>query len=299
MQTVRLVSGYGDLLFSTDLPDGRPTPYAFESIYGIGITETEVYETQGIDQQGSTLHGRRSRPRDIELGLYCYGWTRDALYEARLTLNALIAYPKLIRIEYENDYAAWYTEGVVTSMDYDPRISIGGNFTPIHLVIHCPDSTWRRMNAETDAQLEYQGGLFWFPFFIPEGEGIQFGPGGYTAVIDNAGTVETPVEIWIYGPALLPRLDNETTGQSIVLNTALAPYEHIYINTTPQQKKIQLVNALNQTTVNAWDKMVFGSNYRLWALTPGRNAIRYFNEGQEDISDTRIEMTWIPRAGGV
>lgn len=290
MQALTLISNNESVTFSLDKPNGIPTHYVFNTIYGIGKPDVTVNETQGMGQDGTTIHSVAMQSRDIELNIYNYGESDQEMYRTRAALGRVLASNDgNLRLEYTNDHASWYIYGVVTNDTYEPKIRLGGTFMPRKLTIHCPDPILRRAGISRELDLLYVGGRFKFPFKIPP-EGVTFGAQGYMGEINNEGSAYMPIEARIFGPAYNPELKNITTGYTMAFNTNITPYQCLYINTAQGNKTLDIINLSNGTTVGAWDFYQGGGNSKFLTIAPGINKIMYRNIGREDLQKTRIQI---------
>jgi hypothetical protein len=108
---------------------------------------------------------------------------------------------------------------------------------------------------------------FIFPWSFP----WTLGASGIGAGLEltNAGDVPTPLEIWVTGQAVTPKIRNTTTGEAIEFNRPAAPLtvangSVLYVNTDPRRPVVQIDG------VDAW---IYLSRAELWQVQPGVNDV--------------------------
>lgn|GEM_PF-2781826 len=296
MRRLKFISSRGEADFTLD----RPTPFVFEDLRGSGKPEILILSSQSSAQDGETLDGAFYEPREMDFSGYVYGEDQYTMYQRLQQLNAVIGSKEPLRIEYTNDYGSYWIAGVVTDpLDEDARMQINGHYKPVSLTIHCPDPVWRAIVATNEAAIAYRTGRFQFPFTIRR-PGVTFGRGGYRATVVNLGDVTTGFEVWITGPAVLPKITNLTTGRYMAFNRALQVYETIYVNTNTLAKTVELINGLTGERAKALDilKDVDLTGWEFWQLQPGANDVAY-DSGADDIATATVTLRWASAFAGV
>jgi hypothetical protein len=135
----------------------------------------------------------------------------------------------------------------------------------IDLIAH--DPYWREPQEVSHALTAYEG-LFSFPFSFP----IEFGREGDSTVLSNDGTVDTSIELNIQGPVANPIITNETTGEYLKLNRALAADEVLHINTSRHNKRVEIYRD-GAVIEKAWGYLDEYSTF--FTLIPGDNLLSY------------------------
>ncbi|MDL2257856.1 phage tail family protein [Eubacteriales bacterium OttesenSCG-928-K08] len=258
--------------------------------------------TQGAKQDGETLHEAYYEPRELDFSGYVYGATQYQMYERLQELQAVIGGKELLRVEYTNDYGSYYISGIVNDPpEEDSRIyrSDYGHMKPISLTIYCPDPLWRPNGKIEEEIVAYRSGRFSFPFTIYP-PGVTFGSGGYRKDIINIGDSDAPVEIWIHGPAIRPKISNLLKGEYMAFNIALRDYETLYINTEPEQKTVEKHNEITGEITKELDKLsgITDATFNFWSLAPGVNDIQY-EPGQDDMKHATVILRWSSAFAGV
>ncbi|PAE24081.1 phage tail domain-containing protein [Bacillus sp. 7894-2] len=144
----------------------------------------------------------------------------------------------------------------------------------IDLIAH--DPYWREPQQVSHALTAYEG-LFSFPFSFP----IEFGTEGDSTVVRNRGTVETSIELNIQGPVVNPVVTNETTGEYLKLNRALAANEVLHINTSRHNKRVEIYRD-GLVIEKAWGYLDEFSDF--FSLIPGDNLLSYKADSGTDIA---------------
>lgn len=106
---------------------------------------------------------------------------------------------------------------------------------------------------------------------FPETFPMSYGGGTLAGqvMIENQGSTVTYPVLTVYGPGNVPVITNQTTGQSLYLNIALATGQFITINTNPISRQILLDGA--SSVYSALDFV----QSSWWGLEPGINDVRF------------------------
>jgi hypothetical protein len=125
-----------------------------------------------------------------------------------------------------------------------------------------------------------------FPLVFP----IAFGAGVYTSLdmlVTNAGNVDAPLTIRIYGPLVNPQIQNNTTGEALWVDATLASGEYVTLNTGAR-------TATLQDGSNAYHLVRFPDS-AWWKLVPGVNDLRVFASSQGAGSQLTVEWrdAWV------
>ncbi|MBP3930428.1 MAG: phage tail family protein, partial [Peptostreptococcaceae bacterium] len=95
--------------------------------------------------------------------------------------------------------------------------------------------------------------------------------------IFNDGHVDTPVEVVFKGPAINPKIVNQTTGKFIQVNRELTSEDTLYITTQYRNKKVEIER--NGVRTNAFNYIDLDSTF--FNLSVGDNLIEYSTQSLE------------------
>lgn len=98
--------------------------------------------------------------------------------------------------------------------------------------------------------------------------------------IDNKGDVESPIQIEYVGPALNPRITNETTGEYIQVNMQIDEKEKLVIDTREGKETVNLITP--HEVKDVYNEIDLNSTF--FKLIVGKNLIKYSSdiEGAKD-----------------
>ena len=298
MQRVRYINPrFGEV----DIRPDSQGPFIFESISGIHAADTALRVTYPAGMDGSMYHGLTVSDREITLTMHIKGVDRADMYRHRERLIKVLSSSYSARgrqgqLWYENDHGRWWIPAVVSQ----GPIVMGarkGNYQTVQIVFYCPDPDFR-MPYPIRARQAYIAGGFKFPLIIPAATepnpGVMFGSRGYRAVIDITGDRPTPIEITITGPALLPKVTNNRTGEYLAVNQPLLEGDTLTINTERGNKRAYITHPDGSET-NAMGWLEAGSVW--FQLEPGENELEYVS-GDDTTTASSVIEAW-PRVSGV
>lgn len=113
--------------------------------------------------------------------------------------------------------------------------------------------------------------------------------------VDNAGDVDAPPLIRIYGECEVARMLNVTTGETIEISGTIEADEYVEIDTAFGSKSVTLVNTGTLVRTSIMDRLNL-SLADFWSLRPGSNIVKF--EADINVSG-RAEMFWRQRFSGV
>lgn len=269
-----------------------PPYYRVKSIGGLGDVESDIQTQKSPYQDGSTYVASYLNERVIPIELKVYGENEVDLSEKRKYLSRVFN-PKhgigTLKVTIgENIYLCYPVP------DFIPKFGTGadnmGNFFHnCQLQLTAPGPYWREPYEVSRALTAYRG-KFEFPFNFP----IEFGIEGDSVILENKGTVETPVEINIQGPIRNPKITNRTTGKFIRVNRTLSADEVLHINTDKQNKRVEIYR--NDIIVEkAWGYLDDYSN--LFTLSTGNNDISFIADSSMD--DSIASISWKTQHAGI
>lgn len=99
----------------------------------------------------------------------------------------------------------------------------------------CPNPYWKDPN-QTSKPLQAYVGNFTLPFTLP----FELGKSGSRTILYNEGDLPAAVRIDVQGPVTNPRIINQTTGEWIRINRAIAADEILHIDTTEGSKRVEI-----------------------------------------------------------
>lgn len=176
-------------------------------------------------------------------------------------------------IYYTNNYKKYRIYGKVEdSVDFNSRKR---NHDTTTISFCCQDPYWLDEEGEDIDIKSIKGGLK-FPLVLPN----RFALVSFYKEIENKGDVEAPVQIEYIGPALNPRVTNETTGEYIQVNMEIGEKEKLVIDTREGKETVNLIKP--NETVDVYNKIDLNSTF--FKLIIGKNLIKYSSdtEGAKD-----------------
>lgn len=168
---------------------------------------------------------------------------REKLYELRRKIMRIIN-PKTynqatgkrgeLLIYYTNDYKKYRIYGKVEdSADFNNRKN---NHDKTAISFYCQEPYWLDEKGEDIDIKSVTGGLS-FPLILPS----HFALVSFYKEIENKGDVESPVQIEYVGPAMNPKVLNETTGEYIQVNMEIGEKETLVIDTREGKETVNLI----------------------------------------------------------
>lgn len=187
---------------------------------------------------------------------------------------------------YTNDYNKYRIYArVENSVDFTERKN---NHDKTTISFLCLDPYWLDEN-DTIVDIKSSIGGLRFPLVLP----TIFANTSYYKYIDNKGDTDTPVQIIYTGPALNPKVINETTGEFIKVNMALDEKEKLVINTEDGKQTVNLVTP--HETRDVYNNIDLESTF--FKLIVGKNLIKYSSDSE--ISKDTVSVQYVNRYTGV
>lgn len=239
-------------------------------------------KSQGVNQDGCNSEDSLLDARVIKLQVTIRTKNREKLYELRRKIMRIIN-PKTynqstkkrgeLLIYYTNDYKTYriYSK-VEDSVDFNDRKN---NHDKATLSFYCQDPYWLDKKGKDIDIKSVRGGLK-FPLELYS----TFATVSFYKLIENQGDVEAPIEIEYIGPALNPRITNETTGEYIQVNMGIGEKEKLIIDTKEGKETVNLITP--NETIDVYNKIDLNSTF--FKLIVGKNLIKYSSdiEGAKD-----------------
>lgn len=242
------------------------SPFLITSLTGIGEVDVEIQSQKSPYQDGDTFIDKYLQPRFIELvGIITETEPRKIKqYRREITrvCNAKFGIGK-ITLEMDGD-----THVIHGTLDGGVVFPERGSSPVQQFMItwKCPNPYWQSQKIKAKPLFEP---LFKFPFSGKFRMGYQRD----RQIILNDGDVATPLYIELFGPAVAPKITNETTGEFIRVNRELSEGEHLRINTARGRQKSVIHVDANGTETNAFHWIDLESTF--FQLELGENVLVY------------------------
>lgn len=242
-----------------------------KSPYQDGVTEIDtILDPRYIDLEGEIIEPNLKRARD-----YRYKMNRvcnPKLGIGKITLNL---YGDIKIIYGRLDGGIVFPE---QGQDFYQKFMI---------TWECPSPYWQSPKITEEPAFEPR---FRFPFSGPFIMGIQRDQ----RIINNDGDAPAPLQIEFLGPAVNPKIVNNTTGEYIKVNQTLEENERMLIDTTDGNKSVFFVDEDgNERDVFNWIDL--GSTF--FDLIVGENDITY--TADSDIQGTIVNIKYNKNYVGV
>lgn len=264
-------------------------------IEGLGHPGSTSQKSQGVVQDGCDAEDALLDTRQIKLDVTIRTKDRAKLYELRRKIYRIIN-PKTynnitskrgeLLLYYTNDFKKYRIYArVEDSVDFNQRKK---NHDKATLSFLCVDPYWLDENDTFENIKSIRGGLK-FKLSLPN----KFATTTFYKNINNIGDIETPVQIEYEGPALNPRITNETTGEYIQINMEIAEKEKLIINTAEGQETVNLVTP--HEIKDVYNNIDLNSTF--FKLIIGNNLIKYSSDAEG--SKDKVSITYSNKYVGV
>ena len=255
-------------------------------IEGLGHPGATSQKTQGINQDGTNSSDSLLDARVIKLQTTIRTINRRKLYELRRKIFRIIN-PKTynkdtnkrgeLLIYYTNDYKKYRIYGKVEDpAEFNERKK---NHDKATISFYCQDPYWLDEEGQDIDIKSVRGGLK-FPLSLPN----KFSIVTFYKEIINEGDTEAPVQIEYIGPALNPKIVNETTGEYIQVNMEIGEKEKLIINTAEGKETVNLITP--HTTKDVYNNIDLNSTF--FKLIVGKNLIKYSSDAETSKDSVRI-----------
>lgn len=251
-------------------------------IEGLGHPGATSQKSQGVNQDGCNSEDSLLDARVIKLQATIRTKNREKLYELRRRIMRVInpkTYNQItnkrgeLLIYYTNDHKAYRIYGKVEdSAEFNDRKN---NHDKATISFYCQDPYWLDEDGEDIDIKSVKGGLR-FPLCLP----TSFSKVSFYKEIENKGDVESPIQIEYTGPALNPKITNETTGEYIQVNMEIGEKEKLVIDSREGKETVNLITPYGVQDV--YNKIDLNSTF--FKLIVGKNLIKYSSdiEGAKD-----------------
>ncbi|OLN21909.1 phage tail protein [Domibacillus antri] len=241
----------------------RP-PYLLSNPNGLGDVNADIQRQKAPLQDGSTFIDSVLDERILNFEVAIIGDNEADVEEKRVYL-ASVFNPKLGEglLRFKNEYGIKEIKAVADGVPTFPSGTENRGRTYQRSIVNliCPDPYWKSLSVTEEPAFE---GLFSFPF---EGE-FQMGMQRDRRIINNDGNAPAPLQVEFFGPALNPKIINNTTGEYIKVNQNLLEGEIMKIDTSDTNKSVVFIgvdgsvrNVFNWIDLNStFFKLVIGEN---------------------------------------
>ena len=251
-------------------------------VEGLGHPGATSQKSQGVNQDGCNSEDSLLDTRVIKLKTTIRTKNREKLYELKRKIYRIIN-PKTynkntekrgeLLIYYENDYKKYRIYGKVEdSVDFNDRKN---NHDQATISFYCQDPYWLDEEGIDIDIKSVKGGLK-FPLTLSN----KFALVSFYKEIENKGDTDAPIQIEYVGPALNPRITNETTGEFIQVNMEIGEKEKLIIDTREGKETVNLITS--NEIKDVYNNIDLNSTF--FKLIIGKNLIKYSSdiEGAKD-----------------
>ena len=255
-------------------------------IEGLGHPGATSQKSQGVSQDGEDAEDALLDPRNIKVDITIRTRSIEKLYELRRRIYRIIN-PKTynknsgkkgeLLLYYTNDYKKYRIYArVEDGVDFNSRFL---NHDKATISFLCADPYWLDEKGADIEIKSVKGGLI-FPLILPS----CFASVSFYKEVDNQGDVDAPIQLEYIGPAINPRVTNETTGEYIQVNMEIGEKEKLIINTTEGKETVNLITP--HETKDVYNNIDLNSTF--FKLIVGKNLIRYSSDAETSKDSVRI-----------
>jgi hypothetical protein len=258
-------------------------PFYLVSAGNLGTAAAEAQTQRAPYQEGETYITSRLRSRSMEIQFFIKAEDETDLKDKRRTM-ARVFNPKDGEGTLE-----WQIAGITRNIKAVPDPGVvfpggqgtGPNWQRGAISLLAADPLFFDPVLNEPVMAAFLGGLS-FKFSFP----MSFSTAGAQVDANNAGDVDTPVDIEFHGPALNPKVKNETTGKQIRVARELQAGDVLTITTGFGNKTVTITRA-DGTKENAMHYLDDTSEF--WHLEPGINVVSYSEEGNNLAAEVLVK----------
>jgi len=256
----------------------------------VELPQLQVNFTQATGQHGYSLSGLLLESRIVTLSGHVHGKSTEGriaetalMYAERRRINAVCS-PALGMgtLIYENLHGRWMAKAFCKDETYANKIK---NIQTLNISFECPLPFWLE-TEQSQVLLAYVGGGLQFPLVTP----TEFGMLGYRALADNYGDALAPIEMYVTGGSLNPKITNVTTGEFIHIQRQMESWEELYINTDPENMQVTLISK-DPVTGEETRELAYGyisTDSNLFGMVPGVNELTFDSDDENKTIRVRI-----------
>lgn len=271
------------------------SPFAIVKIDGLGVPSIDLQTQKAPYQDGVTYIDALLESREINIELVINApndFEKMALYRRELVA---IMSPKLGvgSLIYINEHGDQYAINVIPTAIVFPNKAYQDPFPRAMVTLTACDPYWTQI-ADNQIEIETLDPLTEFPIeFVSGGIALSAYLVGTPVTIVNAGEVSTPVLITFYGPATKPKIENQTTGEYILIDKTFTSSESMVIDTSFGNKTVKIYTSGVES--NGMQYLNITSTF--WQLSRGTNLVRFTDDSSSTTARAMVE--WRERYAGV
>ena len=236
------------------------------AVEGLTPSTATINTTTIATVDGSFFNNSRVEPRNIVLTIVPEGEPE----KARQTLYRFFKAKYPVRLFFKTKYRDVFIDGFTENF-------AGGLFEAkqsFQISVICPQPFFKDVNTVVVKQESVQDALT-FPFSMPEsGVALSSIETAFEVDVHNVGEEMTGLKISLFASdtVLVPKIVNQTTGETFSLEVEMLEGEKIEIDTRKGQKSIKLMKN-DGTSENILNKIVKGSKW--FQLQTGENIFNF------------------------
>ncbi|MDD5484303.1 MAG: phage tail family protein [Kiritimatiellae bacterium] len=262
-------------------------PFNLEYIEGMGGAPAEIKTQRAPYQNGVTVREKNQKERPLTLYVEVFADSEEQLLERRAYMT------RLFNALNEPGIFTYGDRAIAAEVDGGPRFTRArGHSTPMIIHLLAPDPNFYDPVEEVINLVGFRGGWS-FPWKFPR----TFGVVGASATATNRGNVSTPVIITVTGYTRYPMIENETTGERIIVDIEIPEGRILEITTQFNNKRVEIVDLDGNNRESVFYNVVRDEKYSLWEMVPGDNNIRY--TAAEESGDAGASIRYFHRYSGV
>lgn len=256
--------------------------FLFNKLEGLGDVDADIQQQSAPYQDGTTYIDSILAPRFISFEVLIVG-KGNTITSLRSQLSSVFN-PKLgigqLKVKIGDSVR------IINAVpDHVPSFPSGienrGNNHQVGIVdLICPNPYWQSPSITEEPAFEP---LFEFPF---EGE-FEMGMQRDQRIIVNDSDAPAPLQVEFFGPALNPKIINNTTGEYIKVNKQLEEDERMMIDTSDSNKSVYFVDS-NGNERNVFNWIDLDSTF--FKLIVGENDIEY--TADSDIQGAIVNISY-------
>lgn len=282
-QNIKYINNIGEIEFS------NKSPIILQSISGLGDVKVNNTSTKFVNSDGEKYENSTLDKGEIIIKYAIVAKSIEEYMDIRDRMLKVIN-PKLGESTLEYRYVG-KERTIKVVPDNTPSMPIKSNkkITECEIVLLAHDPYMKDIYETGEEISTWIGGMpfkFSLPFSLKK-------RGSTKKNIYNDGHVETPVKIYFKGPAVNPKVINNTTGEFIQVIRELTADDTLIINTEFGNKTVEIVR--NGVSTNAFHYIDLDSEF--FNLQVGDNLIEYSSDNE--INPQSVEIRYKNRYVGV
>lgn len=255
---------------------GFSFPYFLTAVEGLHSADFELETEDNTGRAGATVCGSRQLPRPIAIEAVM----RSDYTELREKLYRVLPEGEKINVcFYDESDRAKMIDAKVERIDIDPL----GKQRNIRIELFCENPYFRAVSPTFYSMAYWEGGLEFELEFSDKNE-LEYRVAEQIKTLSNPSNVETPLKVTFRanGDVVLPKLENLTTKETMLIDVSMSIGDELTINTAPGIREKILING--KVANNRWQ---YGSK---WLRLPiGDSVFRYDAQSGVDNLDVEIE----------